>query len=231
VTDETLPDQGSKGFLPESARVADQLRDEIIDGVRPPGGKLVERDIAEQLGVSRIPVRDALRTLASEGLVTPRPRSWAVVREFTADDIADLTEVRSAFEALAFRLAALRATNAGLERLREVLDIEWEAARAGDHVRARRAAADFHERVTELAGNDLMLELQRTLRSRMRWLLVQHDDLLAMAQEHQGLYDALAAGDVDTVNTLVADHLRSSLSRAGDRIPEGRQDNPAGTAD
>ena len=77
-------------FEPESERVTRRLRDEILDGVRGPGDRLVERDLAAELGVSRVPVRDALRALAAEGLVTPRPRSWAVVREFTASDVADL---------------------------------------------------------------------------------------------------------------------------------------------
>lgn len=74
---------GSGDFEPESERVTRQLRDEIIDGVREPGSKLVERELAAELGVSRLPVREALKALVTEGLVTPRPRTWAVVREFT----------------------------------------------------------------------------------------------------------------------------------------------------
>ncbi|KAB2362945.1 GntR family transcriptional regulator, partial [Actinomadura montaniterrae] len=120
------------GGEPESARVARLIRDDILDGVRPPGDRLVERDLADELGVSRVPVRDALKTLVSEGLVTLRPRTWAVVREFTASDIADLREVRSALEVLTFKLAAQRHTRAGLARLRAALDAELAAARAGD---------------------------------------------------------------------------------------------------
>ncbi|MGW2221768.1 GntR family transcriptional regulator, partial [Nonomuraea sp. NPDC001684] len=104
------------GFEPESVRVIRRLRDDILDGVRPPGSKLVERDLATELGVSRVPVRDALATLAAEGLVTLRPRTWAVVREFTARDVADLVEVRSAFEAVTFQLAARRHTVSHAQR-------------------------------------------------------------------------------------------------------------------
>lgn len=125
----------SVGFTPESERVTRRLRDEIIDGVRVPGSRLVERELAESLGVSRLPVREALKTLVSEGLVTPRPRSWAVVREFTTSDIADLDEVRSGLETLGFRLAAQRHTREGLERLRATVDAELDAARADDAVR------------------------------------------------------------------------------------------------
>ena len=76
-------------FEPEADRIARIVREQIIDGERAPGDKLVERDLAAELGVSRVPVRDALKTLIAEGLVTPRPRTWAVVRTFTDADVDD----------------------------------------------------------------------------------------------------------------------------------------------
>ncbi|QDZ15760.1 GntR family transcriptional regulator [Humibacter ginsenosidimutans] len=197
-------------FEPEAVRVTARLRDEIIDGVRPPGSKLVEREIAEEFGVSRVPVRDALKALITEGLVTPRVRSWAVVRRFTPSDLADLSEVRSALEMLAFRLAAARHTREGLAALRTTLDAELAAAYAGDVVAAHRAGADFHERVVDLTGNETLLELERVMRSRLRWLMGRHADLLRVAKEHEALYDAIAARDVDKVVDLVARHLQTS---------------------
>lgn len=201
----------------EVVRVTKRLRDEIVDGVRAPGSRLVERDLAAELGVSRVPVRDALRTLAGEGLVTMRPRTWAIVREFTPGDVADLIEVRSAFETLTFVLAAQRRTSAGLARLRTVLDAELAAAAGDDAVTARRRAADFHETVTELAANDLLGELELTLRSRMRWLLSQHDDLLRIAREHEALYDAIADRDAAAVDVLVRTHVETSRAAAASR--------------
>ena len=201
-------------FEPESERVTKQLRDEILDGARAPGDRLVERDLAADLGVSRVPVRDALRVLVAEGLVTPRPRSWAVVRAFTADDVANLNEVRAAFEPLMFRLAAQRRTPEGVERLRAVLAAELEAARAGDPVAARRAAADFHEVVISLAGNDLLTELHGVLRSRLRWLLGRHDDLETVAAQHEELCAAIADGDVARVDRLAAAHLATGQRMA-----------------
>ncbi|MYW69794.1 FCD domain-containing protein [Streptomyces sp. SID8379] len=205
---------GVEDFTPESERVMRTLRDQIIDGTRAPGSKLVEREIAQELGVSRLPVRDALRDLASEGLVTPRPRTWAVVREFSASDVADLGEVRSALETLGFRLAAQRRTRAGLDKLRSDLDVELAAAARGDGATARRAAADFHETVTELADNALLSELNETLSSRMRWLLAQHDDFTAVAEEHEDLYRAIEARDVRRVEELAERHLATSESAA-----------------
>ncbi|MEV0698094.1 GntR family transcriptional regulator [Saccharopolyspora sp. NPDC050389] len=197
------------GDEPESARVVRHIRDEILDGIRKPGSKLVERDLANELGVSRVPVRDALKTLVAEGLVTPRPRTWAVVREFTPTDIADFNEVRSALEVLTFKLAAQRHTREGLARLRAALDAEIEAARVDNAIAARRSAADFHEIVTELAGNHLLNELGQTLRSRIRWLLAQHDDLVRVAEEHRRLYDAIAQRNVALVGELVLDHMET----------------------
>jgi DNA-binding GntR family transcriptional regulator len=209
-------------FEPESVRVVRRLRDEIVSGIRRPGDRLVEREIADELGVSRVPVRDALRTLTSEGLVTPRPRSWAIVREFTASDVADLNEVREALEGLTFRLAAQRRTREGLERLRGAVDAELAAARDGDAVAARRAAADFHEVVTSLAANDLLEEMERPLRSRMRWLLAQHEDLMTIAEQHEALYAAIADRDVDRIGELVTEHLATGRRMSGSVYQEPR---------
>ncbi|MGW0735153.1 GntR family transcriptional regulator [Streptomyces sp. NPDC002851] len=217
---------GAEKFEPESERVTRTLRDQIIDGVRAPGSRLVERELAAELGVSRLPVRDALRALVTEGLVTPRPRTWAVVREFSAADIQDLDEVRSALETLAFRLAAQRRTRAGLAQLRANLDAELTATAKGDAVGARRAAADFHETVTELADNELLNELGRTLGSRLRWFMVQHDDLAGVAEEHEELYQAIEARDVERVEELAVKHLATGKSEALaylERMKETRQ--------
>jgi DNA-binding GntR family transcriptional regulator len=190
----------------ETARVTRRIRDDIVDRVRVPGSKLVERDLAAEFGVSRVPVREALKTLVAEGLVTLRPRTWAIVREFTPADVADLNEVRSALEVLTFRLAADRRSREGLARLRAVLDRELAAA-GGDEAAARRAAADFHETVTSIAGNDLLFEIDSLLRSRIRWLLVQHEDLSAVVDEHEALYQAIARRDVGSVSELILAHM------------------------
>lgn len=211
------------GYESEVERATRVLRDEILDGVRKPGSRLVERDLAADLGVSRVPVRDALKTLVAEGLVTPRPRTWATVREFTPADVADLNEVRSALEVLTFRLAANRRTREGLERLRAVLDLELAAVRAGDAPQARRAAADFHETVTSIAGNDLLFEIDGLLRSRIRWLLVQHENIAEVAAEHEALYDAIAQRDVARASTLILAHM-GNIRYLDD--PTWRDDDP-----
>ena len=214
-------------FTAEADRVTRRLRDEIIDGVRPPGARLVERDLAADMGVSRVPVRDALKALVTEGLVTPRPRTWTTVREFTDADIEDLIEVRSALENMAFRLAAERRTDAQLVELAAHLAAGQGAAGAGDERAAHRAGADFHETVVEMAANRLLSELFAVTRSRMRWLLGQHSELEAMAAEHADLYRALADRDVSAVGALAEAHLvtsrRAAHAHRTRRVPNGRE--------
>ncbi len=115
---------------------------------------------------------------------------------------------------MTFRLAAQRRSKDGLARLRRVLDEELAAAERGERIPARQAAADFHETVTELAGNEVLGEIQRTLGSRMRWLLGRHEDLLTMAREHEELYRAIADRNVPRVERLVARHLRTGRAEA-----------------
>ena len=195
---------------PESTRIASWLRDAILDGVRAPGGRLIERDLAAEFGVSRVPVRDALKVLVAEGLVELRPHTWAVVREFTDADLADLDEVRAVLEPLAFRLAAERHRRDGLARLQRSRELEETGARSGDGIGSRRAAADFHEIVTDLAENRLLSDMMKGIRSRLRWALSQHDDLQHISGEHVELFEAIKARDAERAAELAAAHVESS---------------------
>ncbi|MFJ2551125.1 GntR family transcriptional regulator [Microbacterium sp. NPDC087591] len=213
---------GATGEL-ESARVTRILRDDIILGRRAPGSRLVERDIAAELNVSRLPVREAIRALVSEGVVVARPRTWAVVREFTHRDIKDFAEVREAIETLIFVFAAERHDEAGIARLRAAYERERDAAEADDAEGARIAAADFHEIAAELAGNEMLGELIAVFITRLRWLFGQHDDLPAMAEEHRVILETLAARDVDGIRTLIPQHLANGQAVAERRLANGYQ--------
>jgi DNA-binding GntR family transcriptional regulator len=194
----------------ETVRVTEALRDQIIDGDRQPGERLVERNLADELGVSRVPIREALKKLASEGLVTNRPNTWSTVRVFSPSDIADLNEVRTVFDVLSFELAAQRHTREGLARLEATMLKGRQLSEAGDVVGAHRCAAEFHATVTELSGNELLVEIGELLDSRMRWQLSQHDDLAVVATEHAELYEAIARRDQTLAGELAARHLGTS---------------------
>ena len=194
----------------ETMRVTEALRNEIIEGHRRPGSRLVERNLATELGVSRVPIREALKKLASEGLVTNRPNTWSTVREFSPSDIADLNEVRTVFDVLSFELAAQRHTREGLARREATMLRGRELAEAGDVAGAHRCAAEFHAIVTELSGNELLGEIGALLDSRMRWQLSQHDDLAVVATEHAELFDAIARRDQALAGSLAGRHLGTS---------------------
>lgn len=200
-------------------RVARVLRDDIVLGRRLPGSRLVERDIAAQLNVSRLPVREAIRLLVSEGMVVSRPRTWAVVREYTLDDVRDFAEVRAPIETLLFVYAAERHDAAGLAGLREVLGREERAARDGDLMAARAAAGDFHAYVAVLAGNEVLTELVGVFATRLRWIFGLYEDPIGMVVAHAELFDAIAARDVELVRRLTAAHLdaghRAAMRRFG----------------
>lgn len=208
---------GAAGEL-ESARVTRVLRDDIILGRRAPGSRLVERDIATELNVSRLPVREAIRSLVAEGVVVARPRTWAIVREFTSRDIQDFGEVREAIETLIFVFAAERHTDEGIARLEATYEREASAAAAGDADEARSAAGEFHEVATELAGNEMLDELIGVFVTRLRWLFGQHDDLVRMADEHREILAAIKARDTEALRVLIPRHLASGQAQAEDRL-------------
>ncbi|OKI65573.1 hypothetical protein A6A27_24690 [Micromonospora sp. CB01531] len=201
-------------FRPEADRVAGLIREQIIDGIRPPGSRLVEREISEEMGVSRVPVRDALKMLIAEGLAVSRPFAGALVWQATERDIDDLIEVRSGLETLSFSLAARRATISDLAELSADLARERRAAQAGDVIGARHAAADFHATVTRISANQLLSELYRVTDGRMRWLLSQHDDLGAMLTEHESLFQAIADGDEKRAGKTAQRHVKASRKAA-----------------
>lgn len=211
----------------ESVRVTRVLREDIVLGRRLPGARLVERDIAAELNVSRLPVREAIRALVAEGIVVARPRSWAVVREFTLQDVQDFAEVRSAIETQLFILATQRHDQAGLARLHQLLEREERAARDGDIHESRAAAGAFHEYMAVLAGNDMFIELAAVFATRLKWVFGLHSDLEAMAVEHRSLYDAIAARDVELVTQLVTSHL--TAGRVAAELRFGGVAAPTGT--
>ncbi len=207
----------------ESVRVARVLRDDIVLGRRLPGSRLVERDIAAQLNVSRLPVREAIRLLVAEGVVVSRPRTWAVVREYTLDDVRDFAEVRAPIETLLFVYAAERHDADGLAGLRAVLEREERAARDGDLTAARAAAGDFHAYMAVLAGNEVLTELANVFATRLRWIFGLYEDAIGMVVAHAELFDAIAARDVELVRRLTVAHLDAGYRAAVHRFGGGAE--------
>ncbi|MEU0541610.1 GntR family transcriptional regulator [Nocardia sp. NPDC005978] len=178
-------------------RAYESIKARIVGVELRPGQRLVERDLATELEVSRIPLREALRMLASEGLVLLVPGKGALVAPFTPADVNHLFDVREVLESLAARLAAANATPDRLRPLEAVLAEAISATHAGDPQRIAPANAAFHAEIIELAGNPLLSSQMRPLAARTEWLfrLTADRDAAEQCSEHQALFDRIAARD------------------------------------
>jgi DNA-binding GntR family transcriptional regulator len=203
------PEQKRAGSLIRTT-VIDAIRDLVIHGEYRPGDRLVERQLAERLGVSRIPVREALRQLAHEGLAEERPTRGMVVRRLDEDDIDELFEVRAALEAVLCRRVVAHATDPGLERLDEIVTHADNALAASDTRLAVQWNAAFHECLVELADSPVLAAVMAPVAGRMRWLLSQHEDPATMNADHALIARALRQRDLPTTMRLCRQHLAAS---------------------
>ncbi|OIJ85651.1 GntR family transcriptional regulator [Streptomyces colonosanans] len=198
-------------------QVYEALRERIIEGELEPGRRVVERDLAAEFEVSRIPVREAMQRLEAEGFLTTQPRRGAVVSRVGVEDAAHFFDVRESLEALAADLAARHTDAAGLRRLEQLL---VRARRATERGRARDVAAlnaDFHRQIVVLSGNPLLQDLMQPLDGRLRRLFrltAEPGDGPLMCGEHEELFHALQAGDPQTAARLARRHVANTRAAA-----------------
>nr|WP_296763638.1 GntR family transcriptional regulator [Rhodococcus sp. (in: high G+C Gram-positive bacteria)] len=189
----------------------DTIRARIVDLSLAPGSRLVERDLATELEVSRIPLREAMQQLQQDGLVVLVPRQGAIVSPFTVDDVRDLFDVRESLEVLAARLAAERADAASLTALSAQLDAARAATAADDKPAIAAANAKFHSMIVEMSANPLLESLLRPLEARVQWLfhLTKDRDPGQQCLEHEHLYAAIANRDPERAAASAFSHVHS----------------------
>jgi DNA-binding GntR family transcriptional regulator len=195
-------------------RVREQLRELIISGRLRPGDRLVERDLALQFGVSRGPVREAISTLQSEGLVVVESPRRVAVRKLSRIDVEELFDIREALEVLACGLAAQRAGQQDLQRLRWLLADAARDLDAGKLSQAADRNAEFHEQIIVLAGNGLLSTLLHSLENRLRWLFRQNEDWTRLQLEHEDLLAAIASGDRERARECSLRHVHQNRALA-----------------
>ena len=204
--------------------VYDLIRQAIISGQYRPGDKLPEEELAEELGVSRTPVREALRKLEVENFVQHFSHRGVVVSQVNTAEILDLYEVRTHLECMLIRKAAQRATAADIVLLRKKLD---QADAAQTVSRRLEAVEEFNDLLLRLSGSQQVLELQKRTREMLQRAVVSgHADPVrskTAAAEHRAIVDALEARDPDLAERLVREHLSNSsgLIAAREREKEG----------
>lgn len=203
-------------------QVVSRVRDLIIEGVLEPGSRIEEASLIDELGVSRTPFREALRTLAAEGLVIVRPSKGSVVRKLTPEDVFAMLEVLGHLEQLAGELACARASDdeiAGLVDLHNRMLVHY---RARDRMPYYKLNQEFHSRLTELSKNDILQEMQRNLQARLkriRYIGNQRPEFWAGAvEDHEAMVSALKARDGKRLGQEMARHIANTWERVKDSI-------------
>lgn len=202
-------------FRPLRDDVRDQIRERIVDGSYAPGTRLVERVIAADLGVSRVPVREALQALVLEGFAVDRDTRGIAVRTYDAREIAELAGVGAALErVLVGRLVADSVTGESLAPLGAVLDEARAAIDRGDLEAAVSANGRFHDALASLGEGTMAHEVLAIVSQRRRWLLTQHTDPAPIHAEHVELFEAIASGDRERAQQIAEDHARTTIENA-----------------
>lgn len=197
---------------PLRSLVLDELRRLVVTGDLPPGTRLVEEGLAERLGVSRNPVREALQTLSAEGFVTLTPRRGAVVSDISVAQAEELFDVRTALETLAARTAARRARPADVARLQSVLDAAREATEAGELDLLAELNTRFHSEVVDVGRNGYLALLVAPMARRVQWVFRAGAIQRATHSwvEHEGLLRAIADGDEESAAVLAGAHVAAA---------------------
>ena len=197
--------------------VYDSLREMIFAGVLQGGQKLIDRDIASQLGVSRTPVREALGRLAMTDLVEKRERRGYYVTKFSASDVADLYEFRKMLEVHAAKLAVLNAQPADLEEFESILEkLEKLSPDPRDHHEAVKLDLEIHACIAKASGNrNLFKTMQYVLDKVMCfiWIETSNEASLAAAhRQHKALLRCIANKDPEGAAKLIKNHIDSAQS-------------------
>ncbi len=209
----TREDQTSIARTPLHDEVVRRLRDLIIEGEFAPGARVPERQLCARFGISRTPLREALKVLASEGLIDLQHHRGATVSRLTADDVDKMFEVMEALEGLAGEIACKRVTDAEIDEIR-ALHYQMLAHHARKELSEYfRLNQRIHEGIVKAAGNPFLINIYRSLSVRIR--RARYMANLSMArwnqavEEHGRILEALAARDDAHLGRLLREHLRN----------------------
>lgn len=226
----TTTENMGNGMPPRAlhTEVADRLREMIIRGELSQGERLNERLLTERFQISRTPLREAIKTLSSEGFVDLRPNRGAIVTTITRADAEDMFQVVSALEALAGQLACARGTDEEFARIREMHQ-EMRLCHARRDLDAYFALNQrIHEAIVECARNQALARIYRMLAVRIRrpryianFSAQRWDDAM---REHEEILEALLRRDGHSTKSLLATHLNNKLAVIEEWLEESSQD-------
>lgn len=216
-------------FTSTTDRVCTELRRLIMSGALTPGHALNEKSVADQLGVSRSPVREAFQRLVTERLLVSERNKSVTVKEFTDADIEEIYDARTAIESHAARTivgagaAAVERTAAHLEQALEALR---EQLADGDRLAIAQADLEFHQALVASGGNSRLMAAYQLLSAEtltcMAWLENAKPSGGELMQDHRDFIDALRAHDPDQITTVITQHLSRANSNLAASTPAER---------
>jgi len=206
--DRSLPRPIVRRVLREE--IKEYLIDAILRGQLRPGDRIIETRIAQDLGVSQTPVREALRDLELLGFVTSEPFRGTRVRAFTHEELVQIYPIRAAIEGVAARAAATRITTEQLLALEEQIDRMREASELGDEATAIEADIAFHRIIVEASGNRLLEQFWTSLSLATTTFLtfsIHRRAIEGLAARHEPILEALRARDPDRAEAAMRRHI------------------------
>ena len=205
--------------------VYEQLKLQILTGKISPGTRMMEVELADEMGVSRTPVREAIRKLEKEGLVTIEPRRGAYASDISVKDMVDTLEVREDLEGLAAALAAERMTEEQMEELIQITRKYSEAIKNSDTEKIIGYDEQFHKHIVACSGNKTLIQLSETVQElALRFRYLFYDDFSRyenMPVEHRKIIDAIKGGDAETARQTADNHvkrLKEFVIQEGDAV-------------
>ncbi len=191
--------------------VYEELKRQILVGEIAPGTRMMEVALAEAMGVSRTPVREAIRKLEKEGLVTIEPRKGAYASDISFKDIEDVLEVRQELEGMAAGLAATRITEAQKVEMADLVEKYREAVDAEDIEEIIQYDQLFHSLIVNISGNKTLVRVFSTVQElAIRFRYIFYDDFNRyedQPREHKRIQEAICSGDAQKARQAAADHL------------------------
>lgn len=212
----------ANAYLPLRDVVFHTLREAILKGDLKPGERLMELQLAARLGVSRTPIREAIRMLQQEGLAITVPRRGAEVAGISEKDMEDVLQIREALEVLAAQLACEKISEGQIEQLKENIKEFEAAAFTGDIKRIAGADVKFHEIIFEAAQNPRLVSMLNNLsgqiyRYRMEYLK-EGENYPKLVEEHRQITEGLLLSDKDYVTEMTKRHMKNQENTIKDVI-------------
>lgn len=200
-------------YKPLREIVFESIREAILDGRLKPGERVMEIQLAEKLGVSRTPVREAIRKLELEGLLIMEPRKGAYVADVSLKDVIDVLEVRSSLEGLAASLAATRASQEEIELLKEKAIQFKECIEKNDVQGMINKDTEFHEAILQAAKNKKLTSIIESLREQVQRFRVtyftEYNMTTYLAREHQNVLDAIGDRNPEQASKYAQTHIEN----------------------